>query len=175
MSNLNDPRNDLEALFLAQRVALLAFLRSRGVGEAAEDLLQDLWLRLPREAAHIHTPLPYLYRMANSLVIDLNRRDVRTRQRDHAWSEATGPTLPERSDEPAADRILEGREMAAGVLAALSAEGERVAHIFRRHRVEGATQREIAIELRVSIGTVEGDLRRAYRALVRFRERHDKV
>ena len=35
----------LEQAYLAHRDRLLRFLRARGAGDAAEDLVQDLWLR----------------------------------------------------------------------------------------------------------------------------------
>jgi len=54
--------NGLEAVYLASRDALLRFLRAHGAGEAAEDLLNELWLRL-RDArpGPVARPLAYLY------------------------------------------------------------------------------------------------------------------
>ena len=36
----------LSAIFFQNRAALLRFLRARGAGEDAEDLLQDMWMKL---------------------------------------------------------------------------------------------------------------------------------
>jgi RNA polymerase sigma-70 factor (ECF subfamily) len=50
-----------------------------------------------------------------------------------------------------------------------------VAEVFRRHRVEGIPQRQVAEEFGVSLSTVESDLRKAYAALAAFKERHDEA
>ena len=55
----------------------------------------------------------------------------------------------------------------------LRAEGERVLDIFRLFRIEGLGQRAIAEHLGLSLSTVEKDLQKAYRALIRLKETHD--
>jgi RNA polymerase sigma-70 factor (ECF subfamily) len=47
--------------------------------------------------------------------------------------------------------------------------------IFRRHRIDGLPQRQLAEEFGVSLSTVESDLRRAYAALAQLKERLDEV
>jgi RNA polymerase sigma-70 factor (ECF subfamily) len=49
--------------------------------------------------------------------------------------------------------------------------GERTELIFRRFRLEGVTQREIASELGLSVSAVEKHLQKAYRALLELKER----
>jgi RNA polymerase sigma-70 factor (ECF subfamily) len=56
----------------------------------------------------------------------------------------------------------------------IDALGQRAAAIFRRHRIDGVGQRDIAQEFGVSISTVESDLRRAYRAVIETRRRFDE-
>ena len=58
------------------------------------------------------------------------------------------------------------RETLAAVEARLDALGDPAALIFRRHRVDGLTQRRIADELRMGLSTVEKHLRRAYAAIL---------
>lgn len=165
----------LEAVFLAHRAELLRFLRARGAGDAAEDLVQELWLKLSATASGpIQDPLAYLYRAANNLMIDRARSEQRGAERDREWTDAT-TGLSEASDAPSAERALIARENlrdAEGVIAAL---GERTDAIFRRFRVEGIGQRRIAEEMGISINTVEKHLQRAYRALVGLRRRLDAV
>ena len=61
----------IEAVFLANRDKLVRFLTARGAGDAAEDLVQDLWLKLSgRMDGPIANPLAYLYRAAGMLRID---------------------------------------------------------------------------------------------------------
>lgn len=165
----------LEAAFLAHRAELLRFLRARGAGEAAEDLLQDLWLRLDAAAPlQIGAPLAYMMRAANRLMIDRHRSEVQAARRNAAWqdqqSDAAGA-----SPAPSAERVIAARQALMRVTATLGALGERPAAIFRRHRLDEVPQRRIAEEFGVSLSTVEADLRRAYRALSELRERGDEV
>ena len=168
--NIDALTTKMEASFLEHRAALMSFFRSRNVGDDAEDLLHELWIRLPKGEAPIHTPLSYMYRMANSLIIDRHRRSLQDRQRNRDWVESMGVLDPGSSDRPRSDHALEAREIAEISLTTLANEGGRVLRAFTLHRIDGLTQREVARILGVSIGTVEGDLRRAYRALLALRE-----
>ena len=47
--------------------------------------------------------------------------------------------------------------------------------MFRRHRIEGVSQRQIADEFGVSLSTVESDLRRAYGRIVAVRRAIDEA
>jgi len=166
----------LEAVFLANRAALLRFLVAHGAGDAAEDLLHELWLKVSRASAGpIAAPLPYLFRAANNLMVDRHRAQRQAMQRDHDWTDIAGGTLPGGSDEPSSERRLIAREALGIAEAALARLTPRAAAIFRRHRVDGVPQKAIAAELGVSISTVESDLREAYRALNEARRRIDEA
>lgn len=165
----------LEAVFLTNRDRLLGFLRAHGAGEAAEDLLQELWLKIAAApTGPIAQPLSYLYRAANNLMLDRYRSLNQATKRDQDWSEAATTVLGT-SDEPSSERSLIAREQLATAQQTLDALGERPAAIFRRHRIDGVGQRDIAVEFAVSISTVESDLRRAYRAMIDLRRRFDEV
>jgi RNA polymerase sigma factor (sigma-70 family) len=164
----------LEAVFLSNRDRLLAFLRAHGAGDAAEDLLQELWLKIAAApSGPIAQPLSYLYRAANNLMLDRYRSHQQATKRDHDWTEAA-TTVPGRSDDPSSERKLIAREQLRLAQAALDALGERPAAIFRRHRIDGVGQRDIAAEFGVSLSTVESDLRRAYRAMIDLRKTFDE-
>lgn len=166
----------LEATFLANRDRLLRFLVARGAGEAAEDLLQEVWLKIAvRNTGPITSPLSYLFRTADTLMIDRYRSARQAQRREREWSGANDGTVPGVSDSPSAERHLIGREQARLVLETLNALGYRPAAIFRRHRVDGIPQRLLAEEFGVSLSTVESDLRRAYAALAALKERIDEV
>lgn len=164
----------LEAVFLANRDRLLSFLRAHGAGEAAEDLVQELWIKVSSApTGPIAQPLSYLYRAANNLMLDRYRSQQQASKRDQDWSEAA-TTIPGQSDAPSTDRRLIAREQLRLVQEALDALGERPAAIFRRHRLDGVGQREIAAEFGVSLSTVESDLRRAYRTMIELRTKFDE-
>ncbi|MBU3077785.1 RNA polymerase sigma factor [Sphingomonas quercus] len=164
----------LEAVFLGNRARLLRFLKAHGAGDAAEDLLQELWLKLQASRpGPVAQPLSYLYRAANNLMLDRHRSLAQSAKRERDWSDVTGGTVPGRSDTPASDRAMIAREELARAQAALSALGPRVEAVFRRHRIEGIGQKQIAAEQGVSLSTVESDLRKAYKALVEVRRSLD--
>jgi RNA polymerase sigma-70 factor (ECF subfamily) len=169
------PPSGLQAVLLGNREKLLRFLVARGAGDAAEDVFQELYLRVAiADAGPVAQPLSYLYRAANNLMVDRFRSRRQAELREQDWSDAAGPTLADRSDEPPADRQLIARETLAGVTEVLDGLGARAATIFRRHRIDGVQQRDIAREMGVSLSTVEADLRRAYRALLDYRRSLDE-
>jgi RNA polymerase sigma-70 factor (ECF subfamily) len=160
----------LDAIFLANRDALLRFLRAHGAGESAEDILQELWIKLQgAKTGPIASPLSYLYRAANNLMLDRYRADRQSVQRERAWSE----NKPEA--EPDSERVLIAREQVSLAAQALESVGTRAATIFRRHRIDGIAQRTIAAEMGISLSTVESDLRKSYAALISFRRTADEV
>jgi len=165
----------LAGTLIANRGPLLRFLRARGAGDAAEDLLQELWLKVGASPPRgpVGAPLPYLYRAADTLMIDRYRAETAARRRERAWAETGGPAVPGRSEEPAGERVLIAREQARAVSGVLAGLGERAARVFRRHRVDGVAQRDVALDEGVSLSTVESDLRRAGRALTALREGWD--
>jgi len=162
-------KGGLEAVFLENRMTLLRFLRARGAGDAAEDCLQEVWIKASAGASGpIAEPLAYLYRTANNVMLDRRRAELRASRRDTAWSEATDDAAPAESEA----RLI-ARERLAAVEATLSGLGERSDAIFRRYRLEGVSQRDIAAEFGISLSAVEKHLQKAYRALADLRERLD--
>lgn len=160
------PPTGLEAVFLAHRDTLVRFLRARGAGDAAEDLVQDLWVKLSgRMDGPIANPLAYLYRAADMLMIDRYRARRQAERREQDWAGDHDGTEP-----PAAERAVVARQTAEQVAATLAALGERPATVFRRVRVDGIAQRQVAAELGVSLSTVESDLRMAAQALAALKE-----
>ncbi len=161
------PPTGLEAVFLANRDKLVRFLTARGAGDAAEDLVQDLWLKVAgRMDGPIANPLAYLYRAADMLMIDRYRSRRQAELREQDWAEEQGPEAP-----PGTERAVAARQTAEQVAATLAGLGERTATVFRRVRVDGIAQRQVAAELGVSISTIESDLRMAAHALAALKER----
>lgn len=165
---------DLEQSFAVNRPRLLRFLVARGAGDEAEDLLQDLWLRLtkvePSPAMH---SIGYMMRAADRLMIDRFRSRRQATLREQAWSDAQAGAT-DHAPAPNAERIVTASQELQLIEQTIARLGERPAAIFRRHRIEGIPQRVIAEELGISISTVESDLRRVYGALVDLRSTLDE-
>ena len=163
-----DAAQGIEGVLLANRDRIVRFLQLRGAGDAAEDLFQDLWMRLTERASGpVADPLPYVMRAANNLMLDRYRSARQRELRDAAWGEAAAV------QKPSVETLLISREQLAQVEQAITATGDRSARIFRRFRVDGLAQREIAVEMGVSLSTVEADLRRVYAALAAVRRQFD--
>ena len=157
----------LAAVLLANRPALLGFLRSHGAGDAAEDLFQDLWLKIElAPVGPVAQPLSYLYRAANNLMLDRYRATRQAVKRERDWSATADSSV-----EPPAERGLIAREQLLQAEAALAGLGTRASTLFRRHRLDGVPQRELAAEFGISLSTVESDLRHAYRTMIELLER----
>lgn len=166
--------NGLEAVFMANRPALERFLRARcGDATEAEDLIQDLWLKLPSANGPVSEPLAYLYRMANNLVLDRRRSRVRREHRDDAWSVISGGGVAGVSDAPTAEHTLITKERLAIVETALKGLGQRTFSIFRRYRIDGVGQRDIANEHGISLSAVEKHLQKAYQVILQLRNNMD--
>ena len=173
----SQPRTGLEEVYFENRDRLVRFLVARGAGDAAEDLAQEIWLKIGTgQTGPIASPLSYLYRVADSLMIDRFRSNRQATKRERDWSDVNSGTAPGVSDAPSPERQVAARDfirLVAELLARL--EPPRIAQVFRRHRIDGVPQRQVAEEFGVSLSTVESDLRVAYRALADLKERHDEA
>lgn len=167
-SDRTDAGQGIEGALLANRDRILRFLVVRGAGDLAEDIFQDLWMRLTeRHAGPVADPLSYVMRAANNLMLDRYRSRRQSELRERAWGESAA--VPG----PLADRALISREQLAMAERAIAAAGDRAAQAFRRFRFDGLTQRQIAAEMGVSLSTVEADLRKVYAALAAVRRQFD--
>ncbi len=164
----------LQLVFEANREQLLRYLRAHGAGDAAEDLLQELWLKVATSpSGPIASPKSYLFRAATNLMIDRRRSEAQAQRRDQEWSGLADRLPDSAANDPGPDREIDGRQKLAFVDQQLSGLPARAVSIFRAHRIEGRTQREIAAEMGLSASTIESDLRMAYRLLDDIRKKLD--
>lgn len=165
----------LQQVFEENRESLLRYLRAHGAGDSAEDLLQELWLKA---ASHpggpIASPRNYLFRAATNLMIDYRRSEFQGRRREDEWSSLADRKGNAVANDPGPDRSLDGRRQLAAVERELQKLPPRALAIFREHRLEARTQREIAARFGISASTVESDLRLAYRLLDEIRRQFDE-
>lgn len=162
----------LQQIFEENRERLLRYLRAHGAGDSAEDLLQELWLKA-REALSgpIANPRNYLFRAATNLMIDRRRSEAQSQRREIEWSALTDRLPGAAANDPGPERSLDSRRRLALVEAELARLPARAVSIFRQHRIDGRTQREIAAGMGLSASTVESDLRMVYRFLGELKEK----
>ena len=165
----------LQQLFEENRESLLRYLRAHGAGDAAEDLLQELWLKAASHSGGpIASPRNYLFRAATNLMIDHRRAEFQGRRREDEWSGLADRLGTSVANDPGPERGLDAERRLALVRRELQNLPARALAIFKEHRLEGRTQREIAVQFGVSASTVESDLRQAYRLLDQIRSRLDE-
>jgi RNA polymerase sigma-70 factor (ECF subfamily) len=164
------PTTGLERILLDNRARLVRFLAARGAGDEAEDVFHELWQKIAAMPGKpVSQPLSYLFRAAENLMRDRHRANQARERREQDWQDSDGAPAPP----PSGERVLVARERLRQAEAVLEGLGPRAAVVFRRYRLEGAGQAEIARELSVSLSTVEKDLQKAYRALAELREQFD--
>ena len=165
----------LQQIFEESREQLLRYLRAHGAGDAAEDLLQELWLKVAASpAGPIAAPRNYLFRAATNLMIDRRRSEAQAQRREIEWSGLADRLPGSAANDPGPERSLDGRRRLALVEVELAKLPPRALAIFRQHRIEGHTQREIAAAMGLSASTIEADLRMVYRLLDGLREKLDE-
>lgn len=165
----------LQQVFEENRESLLRYLRAHGAGDSAEDLLHELWLKTASHAGGpIASPRNYLFRAATNLMIDHRRSESQGRRREDEWSSLADRLGNSVANDPGPDRGLDAQRRLSVVERELQKLPPRALAIFREHRLEGRTQRDIAARFGVSASTVESDLRQAYRLLDDIRRRLDE-
>ncbi|KTR84442.1 RNA polymerase sigma factor [uncultured Novosphingobium sp.] len=168
-------QSGLQQLSLAMRPELRRFLRARGCSEAdAEDLLQELFIKIATTTTGpIRTPKAYLFQILNNMAHTRRRTEMRRQARDAEWiGERRFGDDADAAPDP--ETALAGRDELERVEAQLADLPERTAFVFRQYRVEGHSQKAIALELGISLSAVEKHLQRAYKAVLVIRNRQEQ-
>ena len=119
---MTKPLQGLQQLFEENRESLLRYLRAHGAGDAAEDLLQELWLKVASYAGGpIASPRNYLFRAATNLMIDHRRAEFQGRRREDEWSGLADRLGNSVANDPGPERGA-GRATQAGDRRARAAE-----------------------------------------------------
>jgi len=148
-------RHDLlNSLFRHHSKELLTFAGWRVGDFAAEDLVQETYLRLLQhpEPSSIINPRAYLYKVAANLGFDYHRKDsVRSKHSETDEVEADELISPL----PGPEALMEGELLLRNCLAALKTLPEVYRHVFLLNRIDGLTHAEIADALQLPRRTVE--------------------
>lgn len=165
-----DPRPLIEA-YLRKRTDLVRFFTLRtGSPSAAEDIVQDLYLKIQASAppGDLQSPEAYLYRMGSNVMLDRIKQQRRQDNREQRWGRETSvidggePVV----DEPAAEDAITSRQRLAKLVAAVENLPPQVATAFRLQKFEGLSHKEVADRLGVSRSAVEKYLMSALKALL---------
>lgn len=158
---LQPNESGLKLLYREHRQPLLRFLIARcGDAADAEDMLQDLWLRLDGlQAAPIANGRSYLFRMAQNLMLDRIRERRRRELRDREWTMSTfesdagaAEVIDQRGN--AETHLLKTQEIAR-LARAIGDLPPGAARAFRLHKLEGLSHSDVAAQLGISRSGVE--------------------
>jgi RNA polymerase sigma-70 factor (ECF subfamily) len=133
-----------------------------GPGAAAEDVVQDVLLRVWRHRQRLGDVnlLAYLVQSIHNAAVSVLRREHTDAARGERLAmEWAAQEAPAKAD------VAERDEIARAVAAAIESLPDRCRLIFLLHRDTGLTYREIADHLGLSIKTVETQMGRALRTL----------
>lgn len=169
------PSSGLLKALLDNRAALLRYLVLRGAAaDEAEDILQDLSLKLSSEAVGpVAQPRAYVYQMANNHFLTQRRAQGRRIRREEDWVDAASGDDRERDERPSVEATLIVQEQLGILQRVMDHLPERTRTIFRRFRIDGVSQRLIAADISISVSAVEKQLARAYKAIASAKLRLD--
>ena len=157
--------------YLELRPNLLRFFAARlGSTEAAEDLMQELYLRAAKAAPGeaVQNPRSWLFTAGSNILIDLRRTGQRSAARDGAWTRDVQPSDDAAAalSTPTPETIVSGRQRLSRVLERVDAMPPRMAEAFRLHKLQGLSQAQTAQRMGVSQKAVEKHLAAALHRLV---------
>lgn len=135
------------------------FLKRTASADVAEELVQLTFIKLWRYRSHLDETLPLsqqLFRIASTTLIDVLRRKAQERT-----VLVDVQQLPEVAD---TSHHLQEREAMDQVHRAMDALPPERKKIFR-YRIQGFTNREIALCLSISLKTVENQVNRAIKQI----------
>lgn len=149
---------------IAQLLPTIRRYLARRVAPAdVDDLVQNVVLRLHtrRSETAIDNPAAYLFQVAHSVLTDHARRNQVRHRSAHQTLENEHHPVEGRSPE----RVLQGKEDLARLVAAIGDLPERTRQAFVLHRFEEMSYAAIARHMGISVSAVEKHIMKAIRIL----------
>jgi RNA polymerase sigma-70 factor (ECF subfamily) len=143
--------------------AVRRFLCKRAPLNEVDDLVQEVALRMQVRRANdtIENVEGYLFQVAHSVLADRGRRETVRCRGSHDSLEEFHHPVEERSPE----RVLQGKEELAQLIAALENLPERTRQAFVLHRFDEMSYAGIARHMGITVSAVEKHIMRAIRQL----------
>lgn len=156
---------------LYRKPLLRYFARRALTHEAAEDCVQDVFVRLAQVAdSDVENTEAYLFKVARHVLIDRARRASARREGQHDSIADLHLISPEGSP----SRVLEGREALEQAAKALRELPERTRNIFLLNRLDGLTYTQLAARYAVNVKVIEREMGKALSHLRQRLYDHDQ-
>jgi len=164
--------SEIIALYLERRASLVRLFAAKlGSAAAAEDLVQDIYLKLAtlKLSTVVHNPMALLYQIGSNLMLDRLRQQKRGLARDTAWRDSRRISVgkEEIADIPTADDAVSSRQRLLAATATIEDLPPRMRQAFSLHRLEGLSQAATAKAMGVSTKAVEKHISTAIKILVK--------
>ncbi len=164
--------SEIIALYLERRASLVRLFAAKlGSAAAAEDLVQDIYLKLTtlKLSTVVHNPMALLYQIGSNLMLDRLRQQKRGLARDTAWRDSRRISVgkEEIADIPTADDAVSSRQRLLAATATIEDLPPRMRQAFSLHRLEGLSQAATAKAMGVSTKAVEKHISAAIKILVK--------
>ena len=162
---------DFEQIYIAYFSRMKYFAQEYVLSdEDAENIVQDVFLELWERKEMLELPIniiAYLFTAIKNRCIDFLRRKILIRDIEDKLQEEYRLTLQVKyySLEHFDLDILEEKSIEQILSKAIDALPEKCREIFIKNKIEGKKQKEIAMELNISVNTVETQMGIAYKKL----------
>lgn len=150
---------------IVHEAPLRAWLRRTMAAADVEDIVQESYCRIAglTDVSHIRSGRAYLFTTARMLALERIRRS-RVVYIDTAIEI---DNLNPADDSPSPERIASGREELRRVKQLIDALPERCRDVFRMRKIEGLSQRQVATAMGLSEHTVENDVAKGLKLILR--------
>lgn len=158
---------------LPHEAALRAWLRRSFAGDDAEDIIQEAYCRIGAldDVSHIRSGRAYLFTTAKSLVLGRIRRSRVVSIETVTEIDALGIL----DDDPSPERIAAGRRELERVRRLIAGLPDRCRKVIELRKVEGLSQREVAERLGVPEHTVENDVAKGLKLILKAIEQGEQM
>jgi RNA polymerase sigma-70 factor (ECF subfamily) len=165
------PPSPLLTAYFEQKAAIIRLLSARLADRhAAEDIAQDLYLKVAAMApdSELREPVAYVFRMALNLARDHRRERQRAHNRETDWVDSRSMTvgMDTIADAPSAEDALHAKQRIAAVRAALDELSPQCRNVFVLHKFQGLSHEDVARQAGITRSTVEKHMRTALVHLV---------
>ena len=151
------PPDSIESLYAAQESALLAYAQSLvRQNEAAQDIVQEAFMRLHADFDSVRQPQAWLYRTVHNLALNYLRAGRKIVPINWAGSDQSDQSdrLEIPDAQPLPDEYLEKMEAIGQARLGLEALDPRSRELIRLKFEEGLTYKEISVRANLSMSNV---------------------